>query len=268
LTDNPTEHGFATQLWTTGRLTLLIDEEWGISFHPHYLAAWMRQRGYTPQLPRRVARERDEAKIAHWLASDWPRIKRQASRRGACLMLLDESGLLMAPLRRRSWSLRGQPAEMKQKAAHREKVSIAGALWLSPKRDRLTFAYQTLVNGYFNNEAVAEFLSGALQWLSEPLVVIWDRGSMHKGDPINELLAEFEGRLKLEPLPAHAPKLNPLEQVWTWLKYGRLCNFPPQDAHHLNEVVIRELDVIRDDQARLRNFFHASDLPLPRALLS
>ena len=73
-------------------------------------------------------------------------------------MLLDESGLLMAPLLRRSWSLRGQPWQLKQKTGHREKVSVAAALWLRPWRDRLTLAYQTLVNGYFTNEGVAEFL--------------------------------------------------------------------------------------------------------------
>jgi transposase len=268
LADNPTDLGFPTQLWTTGRLKQLIDEEWGISFHPHYLAAWLRQRGYTPQLPRRVAREADGREIARWLARDWPRIKRKARRRGACLMLLDESGLLMAPLRRRSWSLRGRPPRSEEKTGHREKVSVAGAIWLTPLRDRLNFAYQTLVNGYFSNFEVAEFLSGALQWLTEPLVVLWDRGTMHKGDPINELVAQSKGRLDLEPLPSHAPKLNPLEQVWTWLKYGRLCNFPPQDAQQLNEGVIRELGPIREDQERLRNFFHASDLPLPRALLT
>ena len=183
-------------------------------------------------------------------------------------MLLDESGLLMAPLRRRSWALRGHPPEMREKAGHREKVSVVGALWLPPRRDRLTLAFQTLVNGYFSNVEVAEFLSGALQWLSGPLVVIWDGGSMHKGGPISELVAESKGRLDLERLPPHAPKLNPVEQVWTWLKYDRLCNFAPQDAHDLNEAVIRELDPIREDQQRLRNFFHASDLPLPRALLS
>ena len=268
LTDNPTDHGFPTELWTASRLALLIDEEWSISFHPHYLTAWLRQRGYTPQLPRRVPRERDDREIARWLAEDWPRIKRNARRRGACLMLLDESGLLMAPLRRRSWSLRGHPPQIKEKAGHREKVSVVGALWLNPMRDRLHFAFETLVNDYFSNVEVAEFLSGALQWLTEPLVVLWDRGNMHKGDPINELVAEFPGRLEWEPLPAHAPMLNPVEQVWTWLKYGRLCNFPPPDAQHLNAVVIRELDAIRVDQGRLRNFFHASDLPLPRALLS
>ena len=74
--------------------------------------------------------------------------------------------------------------------------------------------------------------------------------------------------MDLEQLPANAPVLMPVEQVWSWLKYDKLCNFPPRDAHHLNEAIIRELNLTRDDQQRLRNFFHASRLPLPRALLS
>jgi transposase len=268
LADNPTDHGFATELWTAARLGLLIEQELGVHFHPDYLTCWLRQRGYTPQLPRRVPRERDEQVIARWLAKDWPRIKRKARRRGACLMLLDESGLLMAPLRRRSWAMRGQPPQMKQKARHWEKVSVAGALWLTPLRDQRNFAFHTLVNGYFRNEEVAAFLSGALQWLAEPLIVIWDSGTMHKGGPLREPLTQFKGRLESEPLPAHAPMLNPVEQVWTWLKYDRLCNFAPQNAHDLNEVVIHELEPIREDQERLQGFFHASDLPLPRTLLS
>lgn len=268
LADNPTDHGFATELWTAPRLALLLTEEFDIHFHPKYLTTWLRSRGYTPQLPRRVPRERDEEAIGHWLAHDWPRIKRQARRRGACLVFLDESGLLMAPLRRRSWSLKGHPWQMKQKGQHRQKVSVVGALWLTPARDQVSLAFHTLVNGYFNNASVAEFLSGAVQWLDRPLTVIWDGGGMHKGDPINEVRDAANGRLVLERLPAYAPMLNPVEQVWTWLKYNRLCNFAPQDAEDLNAAVLRELDPIREDHARLRNFFHASELPLPRALLS
>jgi transposase len=163
LTDNPTDHGFPTELWTAAHLVQLIDEEFGVEFNPDYLSTWLRRRGYTPQLPRPVPRERDDHQIARWLAEDWPRIKRKARRRGACLMLLDESGLLMAPLRRRSWSLRGHPPQIKEKAGHREKVSVIGALWLNPLRDQLHFAFETLVNDYFSNVEVAEFLSGALQ---------------------------------------------------------------------------------------------------------
>jgi hypothetical protein len=181
---------------------------------------------------------------------------------------MDESGLLMAPLVRRSWAQRGDPPVMKQEAGHREKVSIAAALWLPPLRDRLRLAYQTLVNGYFINVEVAEFLGGAVEGLPGPVIAVWDRGPMHKGDPIRELVEQSRGRLDLESLPAYAPELMPVEQLWTWLKYDRLCNFAPEDAHQLNEVVVGELETIRDNQTRLRNFFHASDLPLPRALLT
>jgi transposase len=268
LSDLPTEYGFPTDLWSASRLAQLVEQEFGVPFNANYLSTWLRQRGYTPQQPRRVPREQDDEAIARWLAEDWPRIKRKAHRRGACLLLMDESGLLMAPLLRRSWAPRGHPPASKYKAGHREKVSVAAALWLPPSREQLHVAYQTLVNGYFTNVEVAEFLSGAVQWMDAPLIVIWDGGNMHKGGPINEVVSESQGRLDLERLPAHAPVLMPMEQVWTWLKYDRLSNFPPRDAHHLNEAIIRELDPVRDDQQRLRNFFHASRLPLPRALLS
>ena len=36
-------------------------------------------------------------------------------------------------------------------------------------------------------------------------------------------------RLRLERLPAYSPDLNPVEAVWSWLKYGRLANFVPAE---------------------------------------
>jgi hypothetical protein len=182
-------------------------------------------------------------------------------------VLLDESGLLMAPLVRRSWSPRGQPPLLEQKANHREKVSVAAALWLTPRRDRLGLAFQTLVNRYFSNEDVAEFPECAVPGLGSPVIVIWDRGSMHKGAPLDEVVRDPAGWLELESLPAHAWDLMPVEALWSWLKYSRLCNFAPRDAEQLNARIIRELDPLRDHQPLLRGFFHASNLPLPRTLL-
>jgi transposase len=77
LQDSPTVYGFTTELWTCKRLTQLIGEEWGIRIHPHSLSRWLRARGYTPQKPQRVPRERDPEVIAQWLANDWPRIKKK-----------------------------------------------------------------------------------------------------------------------------------------------------------------------------------------------
>lgn len=268
LSESPTAYGFATDLWSAPRLVQLIEQAFGVHFHPHYLSLWLRQRGCTPQKPRRVPREQDQEAIARWLEKDWPRIKQKARRRGACLLLMDESGLLMAPLLRRSWALRGHPPESKYKVDHREKVSVAAALWLPPSRDQLHLAHQTLVNGYFSNVEVAEFISDAVRGLPGPVIAIWDGGTMHKGDPIKRLVEGSRGRLDIELLPAHAPELMPVEFVWRWLKYGRLCNFAPRNAHDLNEAVVRELDAVRDNQGLLTSFFHQSDLPLPRALLT
>jgi transposase len=267
LAERPTEHGFPTDLWSAARLARLIHQEFGVSFHPDHLGVWLRQRDYTPQKPRRVPRERDGRAVASWLASDWPRIKRQARRRGACLMLLDESGLLMAPLLRRSWAPKGHPPESREKANHREKVSVAAGLWLNRRRDRLGLAYQTLIDGFFGGEAVAEFLDAVMGGLRRPLTVIWDRGPMHGGDPVEELLDRRQGRLAIEPLPPHSPQLMPVECLWRCLKHGRLCNFAPWDARQLNDMVVRELNAIAKDQVLLRSFFHLSDLPLPLTLL-
>ncbi len=87
LADNPTEYGFATELWTAPRLAQLIEQEWGVHFHPDYLGRWLRRRGFTPQEPRRKARERDDEAVARWLERDWPRIKKRragAARRSCC----------------------------------------------------------------------------------------------------------------------------------------------------------------------------------------
>jgi transposase len=82
LAGSPSEHGFPTELWTAARLARLIDEEWGIGFNPRYLAAWLRRRGFSPQKPQRVPRERDPQAIAAWLATDWPRIKKRRAGAG------------------------------------------------------------------------------------------------------------------------------------------------------------------------------------------
>ena len=184
-------------------------------------------------------------------------------------MLIDESGLLMAPLLRRTWAPRGQRPVLQQAGAHRQKVSLCAALWLSPERRRLGLFCQRLVNGYFDNVRVAAFLETLLGRLAgQRLVVLWDGGTMHKGEPIRTLLAKYAGRLTLERLPAYAPMLNPVEPLWGWLKYGRLCNFAPRDAHELDARIAVELRSIQRSQRSLRNLFPASQLPLPRALLT
>ena len=75
--ESPTEHGFATELWTAPHIAQLIEQEFGVTLNPRYLSSWLRDRDFTPQKPQRVPRERDPEEIQRWLASDWPRIKKK-----------------------------------------------------------------------------------------------------------------------------------------------------------------------------------------------
>jgi len=171
LRSSPTEHGFATELWTAARLAQLIEEEFAIRFNPRSLSTWLRDRGFSPQKPERVPRERDPGAIAAWLASDWPRIKKKARRQGAHIALIDESGLMMAPLLRRTWAPRGQTPSLVQAGAHRKKVSVAAALWLSPRRDHLGLYFHTLADGYFDNWYMTAFLEAMLRQETQSKII-------------------------------------------------------------------------------------------------
>jgi hypothetical protein len=53
----------------------------------------------------------------------------------------------MGPRLRRTWSPKGHTPAIAPGGAHRQKVSVAAAVWLSPRRDRLGLSFQTLANG-------------------------------------------------------------------------------------------------------------------------
>ncbi len=150
---------------------------------------------------------------------------------------------MMGPMRRRTWAPKGQTPVLTQPGAHRQKVAVAAALGVSPRRDRLGLDYHTLADASFDNWYVTAFVEAMLKDRESRFVVIWDGGTMHKGEPISALDGDFTDRLCRERLPPFAPVLNPLEWLWSWLKWERLSNFAPHDL------------------------FHASELPLPRTLL-
>jgi putative transposase len=186
---------------------------------------------------------------------------KRAARERAHLVLIDESGLLLAPLVRRTLAPAGQTPILKQKAAHRDKVSLSAALCLSPRRRKLSLRFRTYPKQHVNNVRSAEFLRGVLRQLRGRVIVLWDRGNMHLGPPIRELLRRFP-RLELQSFPPYAPELNPVEQLWNHLKCHRLVNFAPRDVRHLDQVVRRKLHDVKRVHSRLRSFFDAATLPL------
>lgn len=79
LRKGPQTHGFTTDLWTCPRVALLIEQQFGVKYHPGYVWHLLRDLGWTCQKPEQRARERDEKAIRCWQRDEWPRIKKGAS---------------------------------------------------------------------------------------------------------------------------------------------------------------------------------------------
>jgi transposase len=70
-------HGFATDVWTLDRIAVVIQGLTGVALSTPSTWRLLRYRlGWTVQRPTRQAKERDEHAIQHWVAHEWPRIKR------------------------------------------------------------------------------------------------------------------------------------------------------------------------------------------------
>jgi len=76
LLHGPRAAGFSTELWTCRRVAEVVQQEFGISYHPDHLGRILHDLGFSPQKPQQRARERDEEAIARWRKQDWPRIKK------------------------------------------------------------------------------------------------------------------------------------------------------------------------------------------------
>lgn len=174
--------------------------------------------------------------------------------------MIDETGCMLSPLVRRSLAPRGRTPLLRQKGSAREKVSVIAGLSLSPRRRRVGLYFQTFPNGNVNHERAADFLRLLLRQLGRKLVVVWDNASMHRGPDVRRLLSRSR-RIRIEPLPTYAPELNPVEYLWSRLKYGNLANRAAIDARQLDDVVTHELESLRPDHEHLASFYRAAPLP-------
>jgi transposase len=76
LTQGAMVHGYRTELWTTQRIALLIERQFGFKYHRNHVGKLLHQLGWSHQKPERRAIERNEAAIAQWKRSVWPAVKK------------------------------------------------------------------------------------------------------------------------------------------------------------------------------------------------
>ena len=68
--------GYATDLWTLGRVRRLIRKYFGVAYHRCHVWKLLTSLGLSCQKPERRALQRDAEAIGHWKRRTWPHIKK------------------------------------------------------------------------------------------------------------------------------------------------------------------------------------------------
>lgn len=252
-------HGWHNELWTAARVARLIEQQFHIDYHPEHVRKILKDRlGWTSQKPRRKARERNDKEVARWVGDEFPRIVREAFRRRAYLVFLDESGFFLTPTVRRTLAPRGRTPVL-DAWDRRDKWSAISCVTISPVAGRPGLYFE-LLDHNVHGEDVVTFLAELRRRVGRATVV-WDRNQIHsKSKAVKGWLANHP-EVVVEDFPGYVPDLNPDEGVWGWTKYGRLANLAANDKQELWDHVVDELITLRHEPDLLRAFIRETGLP-------
>jgi len=183
--------------------------------------------------------------------------KKNAARLAAHVVFIDESGFLLIPTVRKTWSPIGQTPIIRHRERH-DRISAISGIAVSPKLFHCVL-YCQLYENNIQGEEVACFLRHLLRQIRGHLIVLLDNGKIHRGDPVQEMLGRTR-RLHLVPFPAYAPDLNPDEGVWNHLK-SALANGRPDTQAELMDMLADEICRLATAPVLLEGCIRHSDLP-------
>jgi transposase len=249
---SPSTYKLGGGLWTAAKMAALIKERFGVSYHPSHVGQMMHDLDYSPQMPHKRPRERDQAKIDLWRETHWPEIVERAREQQACIAFVDEAGFMMDPLRKRMWAPRGQTPIIEHRTRNHKKVSVIGGIVASPFSTEVDLLTQWHVDANVDQHGVISFLEMLLKERSGRVIVVWDNLAAHRSLLVKEFV-KANPRLWLENLPGYAPELNPIESVWCMSKYHRMANHTIAEVEQLHEAALKAVDEVRREERLLRS---------------
>lgn len=147
------------------------------------------------------------------------------------------------------------------------KLSIAGlAAYRTGHRPRLI--YRVILHTgrkgepkSFTETHFAALLDAAHQQLGGPILLIWDQLPQHKSARMRALIAARRW-LRVYPLPALAPELNPTETIWSSLKRS-MANLAPGSIKDLARITRKRIKSMQYQPDLITGFLTSTELIPP-----
>lgn len=208
---DPRQYQLPFCLWTLGLVRQLLKRKYGIELSKSGVSRLLRHLGLSPQRPIYKSYKRDPEAMKKYLDKTFPGLRAHARRRGAMIYFVDEAAVRSDAHRGTTWGKIGQTPEV---ADSGDRFSLRLISAVSPRGDMKFACFE----GRMNGPRFVEFLKKLRTDAGRPIIVIADNASYHTGGVVRRHVAESQGEVRVEHLPAYSPELNPDEQVWNHAK--------------------------------------------------
>ena len=244
---DPRQLNFGPALWTLRLVGELVTRRFGVVLHQATIARLLHRLGITPQKPTRQAFQRDPIECERWMTEEFPRSVREARRRQAVLLFVDETGVREDQPVGRTWGERGKRPVVRVTGTRRRTHCISA---ITP-RGRLWFR---CFPHNLNAVTYIAFLTALRRAVRKPIILIQDSHPAHVAAATRRFVQARGKRLTVYNLPAYAPDLNPDEHVWTYLK-GIFRQDPLALDERIEARVEGTMQDLQADRAAVRAFF-------------
>jgi transposase len=249
----PEAYGFPGEVWTCDRVADILWEEFGVSYSRSQVSRILKQLGWTPQVPITRAIQRDEEAIERWRVQSWPTLKEKARRERRVLVFVDESGFYLLPGVVKTYGPKGDTPVVDEWQT-RDHLSVMGGV--TPQGKVYSLVRPTSLNGLNS----IEFLIHLGRLAGDRLLVIWDGSPIHRRVEVREFVEDTGGKIHLEPLPAYARDLNPVEWLWRHLKLVEMANLTCLNLEQLHMELHLALGRVREKHRLITSFFEGAGL--------
>lgn len=184
--------------------------------------------------------------------------KKNARRRKAWIAFADESGFSQRPPIRATWAPRGHTPRLIE-PFNWSSLTALGTLLTTPDGKRLRWLL-SIRCGSIRSAQVVQFLGALKRHRRRPVLLVWDRLPAHRSRRVQQVLRQQRRWLRVEWLPAYAPELNPIEQLWAYLDATALANTSVEDLARLRRRVHGGVARLRQHPSLGRGFLRHTGL--------
>ena len=245
---NPMQMKFVFALWTIDMIRKLIINKFGISLSKASVSRLLDQLGLSAQKPLWRAYQQNPEAVESWLKSEYPKIKRMATKSGAEIFFGDEAGVRSDHHAGTTWAPKGKTPV----------VSATGARFgfniISAVSARGTLRFM-IVEGSVGAATFIEFMKRLLVGATKPVYLIVDGHPSHKAKMVKQWLETQEGKLRLFLLPGYSPELNPDELVWNNLKNHGLGKRVYSSKEEMKKITISHMRKLQRLPEVIKGFF-------------